>query len=68
MEEKWAKFRRGDALNNVELSSMIQETQRAIAYLNDRGPEFGVVTRVLNLDLASLESMKFWREHMKKEG
>ena len=60
MKERWAKFRRGDALSKQELEALIMECQTGISWLEARGETGGVLFKA-RIDLETLLSFQHFR-------
>lgn len=65
MKKVWEKFYRGGHITDNELDCAISESEIMLEMLHSKGPGFGVIRRVIALELARLQDYKWGREVFK---
>lgn len=53
----WRKYRNGDHITDEELRSLIRETEAAVPYLTNRGPEYHLARVETNRTLITLKEI-----------
>jgi hypothetical protein len=61
MNSVWERFYRGDHIDDIELDAAVSETEMLVEMMQSRGPKFGCIVQLLNLELARLKDYQWGR-------